>query len=305
MTKLRKGFWLAMASIVSLLVVIMVIMVSDVALERKRQRDKEYRKSHVAEIKAQREANKDRQREYMKEWRKENRERLLTYTREYRSGNEAYKAKKRDGDRRYYDRVVKNSPEHIARRKEFSKAYDLAHPEAHRARHDRYVSSHRDLLSDRARAKYRATPEDERKRSRIARKAYYQQWRASHKEELRAYDADRYERTKEQQAEYHKAYYAANRLAFIHRANNRLRKLRERGTFTQADIDYLYVSQAGKCTGCRKSLDNKFEIDHVMPVSRGGMNTADNLQLLCRSCNRKKRDMHPDDWAARIGKLFV
>lgn len=30
------------------------------------------------------------------------------------------------------------------------------------------------------------------------------------------------------------------------------------------------------------------EIDHIIPVSKGGLTTEDNLQTLCWKCNRKK-----------------
>ena len=42
----------------------------------------------------------------------------------------------------------------------------------------------------------------------------------------------------------------------------------------------------GKCAVCRCQV--KLEFDHVVPLSRGGSNTARNLQLLCEPCNRKK-----------------
>ncbi len=42
-----------------------------------------------------------------------------------------------------------------------------------------------------------------------------------------------------------------------------------------------------KCKFCGLSID--LEIDHVIPVSKGGKSEIDNLQVLCRSCNRKKR----------------
>ena len=31
-----------------------------------------------------------------------------------------------------------------------------------------------------------------------------------------------------------------------------------------------------------------FEIDHIIPVVKGGLNLVDNLILSCRTCNRKK-----------------
>lgn len=34
--------------------------------------------------------------------------------------------------------------------------------------------------------------------------------------------------------------------------------------------------------------DDEVEFDHIIPVSKGGPTTVENLRLLCRSCNRKK-----------------
>ena len=33
-----------------------------------------------------------------------------------------------------------------------------------------------------------------------------------------------------------------------------------------------------------------FEVDHIIPRSRGGTDHIDNLQLLCTHCNRTKGD---------------
>lgn len=43
-----------------------------------------------------------------------------------------------------------------------------------------------------------------------------------------------------------------------------------------------------KCVKCN-SEDN-LQIDHIFPVSKGGGNDPGNLQILCRTCNIKKRD---------------
>ena len=51
----------------------------------------------------------------------------------------------------------------------------------------------------------------------------------------------------------------------------------------------LYGQQEGRCNGCRMDFPFKiFEVDHVVPKSRGGGNHIENLQLLCGHCNRIK-----------------
>jgi HNH endonuclease len=42
----------------------------------------------------------------------------------------------------------------------------------------------------------------------------------------------------------------------------------------------------GRCRRCRRATD--LEIDHIVPVSRGGSSEESNLQTLCRRCNRRK-----------------
>lgn len=46
------------------------------------------------------------------------------------------------------------------------------------------------------------------------------------------------------------------------------------------------------CALCGKKSPYKviFQIDHIIPMSRGGNTTIDNLQLLCRKCNLRKSD---------------
>ncbi len=44
----------------------------------------------------------------------------------------------------------------------------------------------------------------------------------------------------------------------------------------------------GKCVRC--GTRQKLEFDHIIPVSKGGSNTARNIELLCENCNRLKSD---------------
>jgi len=49
-----------------------------------------------------------------------------------------------------------------------------------------------------------------------------------------------------------------------------------------------------RCVECgATNKDTKLEADHILPVSKGGMNHLDNLQTLCITCNRTK---HTDHW---------
>ena len=50
----------------------------------------------------------------------------------------------------------------------------------------------------------------------------------------------------------------------------------------------VWRRDSGKCVKC--GGQERLEYDHIIPVSKGGSNTARNVQLLCEKCNRKKKD---------------
>lgn len=47
-----------------------------------------------------------------------------------------------------------------------------------------------------------------------------------------------------------------------------------------------------QCAHCGLTGNNRlgFEVDHITPMNKGGKSVPENLQILCRSCNRKKSD---------------
>ena len=66
----------------------------------------------------------------------------------------------------------------------------------------------------------------------------------------------------------------------------------------------LFGQQEGQCGGCKTEFPFKlFEVDHVIPRSRGGTNHPDNLQLLCSHCNRVKGDKNQAHLMARLKEM--
>jgi hypothetical protein len=58
------------------------------------------------------------------------------------------------------------------------------------------------------------------------------------------------------------------------------------------DVMLKVVRRDGQvCNICRKNVaDDEIEFDHVIPHSKGGPTTPENLRILCRPCNRRKKD---------------
>jgi len=47
-------------------------------------------------------------------------------------------------------------------------------------------------------------------------------------------------------------------------------------------------SQQWVCRYCKQLLDASYEIDHIIPLYKGGNNDLNNLQALCRNCHGQK-----------------
>jgi len=55
----------------------------------------------------------------------------------------------------------------------------------------------------------------------------------------------------------------------------------------------IYIRDNFECVYCGAKHD--LTIDHVIPISKGGENTWDNMVSACRRCNSKKGDRTPDE----------
>ena len=76
------------------------------------------------------------------------------------------------------------------------------------------------------------------------------------------------------------------------------------GSFSATDIKRIYDVQFGKCAYCREALNKCFDIDHIVPLIRGGTSWPANIQLCCEPCNQRKAGHDPIVFAQSLGRLL-
>jgi 5-methylcytosine-specific restriction endonuclease McrA len=182
-------------------------------------------------------------------------------------------------------------------------AYYEKNKEAIDAQHREYAGSHKEELAE-------------------AKKEYV----GEHKEEIAVYLHDYYladpEKFKQRARErreadpaaaraYDAAYYLANPKRFqeyrrthideIYMQNEKRRALK----FTNTPKDELLTLVQWceileqfdySCAYCGRKMERP-TMDHVIPLSRGGAHSKDNIVPACRHCNSSKRSRTPQEWA--------
>lgn len=63
------------------------------------------------------------------------------------------------------------------------------------------------------------------------------------------------------------------------------------------EVKFVFIRDNSKCKICSISNEDhiiqtgqRLHLDHILPFSKGGLTVVENLQLLCRSCNSRKKD---------------
>lgn len=133
------------------------------------------------------------------------------------------------------------------------------------------------------------------------------------KKSLARYAANHQDRLAESQRKY-KETHPERRRASVKKwddANKHARRLhahtrraRKTGKVSRDIAQRLLALQRGKCACCAKRLNRKYEIDHVVPLARGGAHCDSNMQLLCPRCNRSKGANDPVSFMQKRGFLL-
>jgi 5-methylcytosine-specific restriction endonuclease McrA len=90
----------------------------------------------------------------------------------------------------------------------------------------------------------------------------------------------------------------------VRQSVRRARKRASAGAYAAADVERLKVMQRGLCAICHEALTNKFHVDHIQPLSKGGDNSRFNIQLTCKNCNMTKTDSDPIHFMQSRGMLL-
>lgn len=140
-------------------------------------------------------------------------------------------------------------------------------------------------------------------------------WRENNKDKTAAYNAAYYANDVEGQRERSRLWWGGNKSASLekHRkwvaenrekwnllqARRRARRAGAEGHHTKEQVDALRKLQNGECAICGQ--EKKLTKDHIIPLSKGGSDWINNIQLVCQSCNSSKRDKTPEEFAASRG----
>ncbi|MNR08282.1 HNH endonuclease [compost metagenome] len=88
---------------------------------------------------------------------------------------------------------------------------------------------------------------------------------------------------------------------YNHKARKDISEYARVGDITSQDILDIYYQQEGLCKACfSKFTEVGFDIEHRVSLSAMGSHTKDNIQLLCKSCNNKKRSREYESWISEV-----
>lgn len=210
-------------------------------------------------------------------------------------------------------------------KKDYNQAYYAANKKRLQADMRRYRAENKEVINVKDRARYLIRREKvlQQKHAQVpikreARKIYnHNRWMAN-KENLKEGRKEWYEKNKQSIMQRNYAYVKANRdkankwrknwqaknpgKVTAYDAERRALELNAKTDKVAVDKFYVWVraQEFIPCTYCGAHLTGKqIEVDHVVPLSRGGDHLPSNFCIACRSCNASKKDKLLSEWTNR------
>lgn len=123
--------------------------------------------------------------------------------------------------------------------------------------------------------------------------------------EIRAAEVIYYEKNREKYAARQAAAYLANPERFSASRHRRRARLKgATGDHTEEQVLDLLKKQRYKCACCRQCIKSGHHKDHIVALARGGSNDIFNIQILCATCNLRKKAKDPIDFMQQNGFLI-
>lgn len=95
--------------------------------------------------------------------------------------------------------------------------------------------------------------------------------------------------------------YSRHKRAYVLRALKRLRLLQGLETdWSEQNIENLFEKQQGLCYYCGCDISNGYDIEHKIPISRGGSNLIENICLSCENCNSRKHTKTEEEFLCKF-----
>jgi 5-methylcytosine-specific restriction endonuclease McrA len=137
-----------------------------------------------------------------------------------------------------------------------------------------------------------------------ANAAYMIAYREKNKAKILAKEQKRYQREKAKIIARMGVYYGDNKEVILERQktalalarrlkNQKTREARKLGCFVEVVDPLIVHERGGPCGICGKFIVGDYQMDHVWPLSRGGLHSYRNVQLVHPKCNAHKHDRLP------------
>lgn len=206
---------------------------------------------------------------------------------------------------------IEKTEERRLRRNAQTRARRAKDPEKVKAARAKWRKANAERLREYFRARYASDPERfcNQQRERRARdpektKLLDAKYAAARKDKARIYNREWRAKNKESARDRHRRWRSANiEKARTSCRNRRARKRQADGHHSEADAINIRKLQRDRCAYCKTRLHNSGELDHIIPLSKGGTNWPRNLQWLCQPCNSSKHARDPIEFSRANGLL--